>query len=121
MESNSGKTSSGGEKKDVRATEMPVISRGSKEWEDAVKELKNGSLNFRVESATDAKALLQEGQGNMNRYKQYSTKKYNKGYERHPNESHAQNAPHNDLPYIKWKDWHSSTSGKGHIFYKKTQ
>ncbi|WP_438447655.1 RHS repeat-associated core domain-containing protein [Gorillibacterium sp. sgz5001074] len=106
--------------KDVKATEMPVITKGSKEWDNAVTKLKDGgSSNFRVESASDAKALMQEGRGNMNRYKQYSTKKYDKGYERHPNESHTQNAPHNDLPHIKWKDWHSNNTGKGHIFYTK--
>ncbi|NPC94281.1 ribonuclease YeeF family protein [Bacillus sp. WMMC1349] len=104
----------------VKATEINVLTKGTKEWDDAVKILQSGgNSNFRVNSATDARILLQEGRGNMNRYKQYSTKRYNKGYERHPNESHTKNAPHNNLPHIKWKDWHSENSGKGHIFYNK--
>ena len=66
--------------------------------------------------------LLQESRGNMNRYKAYSKTDpaYKKGFEMHPNESNTINAPHNNLPHIKWIDWLSDgNSGKGHIFFNK--
>ncbi len=101
------------------ATNLPVIQRGTQQWDDAVSSMKaGGSSHFRVRTASDAKALLKAGRGNMNRYKRYTTKKYNKGHEMHPSEADSPNAPQNDLPHIKWKDWHSPTApGKGHIFF----
>ncbi len=103
------------------ATKKPTIKRGSKEWDNAVKKMKEGGKgnDFRVESASDAKAMLKEARGEMNRYKQY-TSDFNKGYEFHPSEAGSINAPHNDLPHIMWKDWTSgATSGKGHTFFNK--
>jgi hypothetical protein len=35
----------------------------------------------------------------------------------HPNESRAKNAQDNDLPHVKWKDWHDDNGGSGHIFF----
>lgn len=70
--------------------------------------------NFRVKSASDAKALLKESRGNMNRYKPYRER--GKGYSFHPNESNTLNAPHNNLPHIKWVD-NTGNKGKGHIFF----
>jgi len=103
-----------------QATEHKVIKPGTKEWAEAVKAIsEGGNTNYRVNSATEAKQLLTEARGNMNNYKRYVSQ-YSKGYEMHPNESHTQNAPHNNLPHIKWKDWLSITSpGKGHIFFDK--
>ena len=105
----------------VKASELPVIKRGTKEWDDAVSDLrKGGQTSVRVESATDAKALLKEARGNMDRRKRYTTQKYKKGSEMHPSESHTVNAPHNDLPHIKWKDWHAKDNpGAGHIFFDR--
>ena len=38
----------------------------------------------------------------------------------HPSEINTRNALHNDLPYIKQKDWLvGKHSGKGHIFFNK--
>lgn len=105
--------------KAFKASERPVIKQVTKEWEAAVQTLRDGGKsNFRVESATDAKTLLKEGRGNMYVRKRYTTDKYDKGYEMHPNESHTANAPHNDLFHIKWKDWLSEDApGVGHIFF----
>jgi RHS repeat-associated protein len=102
-----------------KASELPTIKPGTKEWDDAVKAIRSGGKsNFRTETATDAKNLLNESRGNMNRYKRYTDKQYDKGFEMHPDESGTQNAPHNDLPHVKWKDWHSEDqSGAGHIFF----
>jgi RHS repeat-associated protein len=102
-----------------KASDLPIIRHGTKEWDDAVKAIKKGGkTNFRVSNIHDAKQLLKEGRGNMNRYKRYTNKPYKKGYEVHPNEAHTQNAPHNDLPHLKWKDWHSADApGIGHIFF----
>ena len=107
------------------ATELKTIKKGTKEWDDAVTKIKAGGKgnNFRVETVGEAKDLLQEGRGNMNRYKRYSNafKDAKKGYSVHPNESNTLHAPHNNLPHIKWKDWLSGdSSGTGHIFFNKT-
>ena len=77
-----------------------------------------GNTSYRTTSATEAKELLNEARGNMDRYKQYSAKQYKKGFEMYPNEINTINAPHNDLPHVKWKDWSNDiNSGKGQIFY----
>lgn len=66
------------------------------------------------------RTCLRRRGGNMNRYHRYTDKPYKKGYEMHPNEAHTKRAPHNDLPHVKWKDWHSpDTPGYGHIFFDK--
>ena len=78
-----------------------------------------GNTSYRTETATEAKELLNEARGNMNRYKQYTSTQYKKGFEMHPNEFNTRNAPHNDLPHVKWKDWLGNNSGKGHIFFNK--
>ncbi len=107
----------------VKATELKTIKRDSNEWKAAIEKMKAGGKdnNFRVESATDAKALLQEARGNMNRYKRYDPrlKQSGKGYSFHPNESNTANAPHNNLPHIKWVD-NTGAKGKGHIFFNCT-
>ena len=84
-----------------RASDLPIIEPGSKEWDNAVKNIKSGgSTSYRTRTATDAKGLLNESRGNMDRYKRYTSKQYKKGYEMHPNEINTRNAPHNDLPHI---------------------
>ena len=104
----------------TKASELPIVRPGTKAWEEAVEAIATGDgVNVRVPTATDAKNLLREARGNMNRYKRYTDKRYNKGYEMHPNESATRNAPHNDLPHVKWKDWHSTDGGSGHIFFDK--
>ena len=103
-----------------KASELPLVRPGTAEWNNAVEAIaRGGKVDVRVPTATDAKNLLREARGNMNRYKRYTDKPYNKGYEMHPDESGTRNAPQNDLPHIKWKDWHSSDGGSGHIFFDK--
>lgn len=107
-----------------RATSLPTILPGTKEWKAAVAKIREGGKtksNFRVLTATDAKRLLKEARGNLDRYKRYSSKQYKKGYEVHPNESHTLRAPHNDLPHLKWRDYASKTqqTGAGHIFFNR--
>ena len=111
----------GNDSKSGRASELPTIEKGTKEWDEAVKSIANGgNTSYRTKTATEAKELLNEARGNMNRYKQYTSKQYKKGYEMHPNEINTRNAPHNDLPHVKWKDWLDELhSGKGHIFFDK--
>lgn len=94
----------------------------SDQKKQTVCELKNvlshRSVNVRVETASDAKDLLLESRGNMNRYKRYTTTKYTKGFEMHPNESNTINASNNNLPHIKWKDWSNrGNNGRWHIFF----
>ena len=104
-----------------RASDLPVVEKGTKAWEEAVSNIsKGGNTSYRTKTATDAKQLLYEARGNMNRYKRYTYKKYKKGYEMHPNEKNTINAPHNDLTHVKWKDWIDEVNpGKGHIFFDK--
>ena len=103
----------------TKASSLPVIRRGSPEWDKAVRDLRNlgkGKMNVRVESATDAKALLTESRGNMNRYKQYAKDDgvtYKKGYEVHNDQNPRELGAGNDLQHIKWKDGKAG----GHIYY----
>ena len=78
-----------------------------------------GKTNFRVECASDAERLLQEAKPNIKLMPTYCSCSYKKGYENHPNESHTANAPQNDLPHIKWKDWEcgKKSGAAGHIFH----
>ena len=103
------------------ASELKTIKKGTKEWDNAVKKIREGGkTNFKTETASDAKDLLKEARGNMDVRKRYTDAKYKKGYEMHPNEGHTKNAPHNDLPHIKWKDWtDDDIGGSGHIFFEK--
>ena len=56
-----------------KATESPAIRKETYEWDRAVNSIKqDGNTSFRTETATEAKMLLQEGRGNMNRYKVYT-------------------------------------------------
>jgi hypothetical protein len=83
-----------------------------------VSDLSKGKTNVRVETATDAKDLLKEARGNMNRYKNYSKDKgvtYKKGYETHNSQNKRELDAGNDLQHIKWKDGKAG----GHIFYNK--
>jgi hypothetical protein len=81
---------------------MEVIKPGTKQWRDAVKDMKfpGKAKNYRVSSQADAERLLRESKGNMPKKATYTDDPYKKGYEVHPNEAHIKNAPHNDLPHI---------------------
>ncbi len=101
---------------------FPQIRPGTKAWKQAVKQLSGlgkGKLNLRVRTATEAKQLLQEARGNMNRFKQYTRdgrgphRNYPKGYEVHNNLNSREKSVGNDLRHIKWNDGESS----GHIYY----
>ena len=102
-----------------KASDLPTIEKGTKEWDEAVKSIANGgNTSYRTRTATEAKKLLNEARGNMNNYKRYTSKQYKKGYEMHPNEINTRNASQNNLPHVKWKDWLAGgNSGKGHIFF----
>jgi RHS repeat-associated protein len=103
------------------ASELPVIKSGTKEWDAAVKAIQEGGkTNFRVSCESDAEKLLRQAKTGIKKMPTYCPCPYKKGYELHPNESHTQNAPQNDLPHIKWKDWEcgKKSGGAGHIFYE---
>jgi len=105
------------------ASQMEVIKPGTKAWKQAIKEMQevvNGSgdgrkFQVRVESSSDAKKLLKEAQGNMNRYKEntYSrssgNEKYTKGYEQHMQDEGSIL----DLYHVKWYN----NGADGHVFY----
>ena len=103
------------------ASTLPVVKPGTKEWNDAVKDMRTPgkSKNYRVETEGDARRLLTESRGEIPEFPTYTIDKYQKGFEVHPNESNSINAPHNDLEHIKWKDWSGGKSqgSNGHIFF----
>ncbi len=105
----------------VPATGLSVIRQGTKQWNQAVSALRNlskGKLDFAVETASDAKELLTQARGNMNRYKQYSADKgitYKKGYEVHNDQNAREIGVGNDLQHLKWKDGKAG----GHIYFNK--
>ena len=103
------------------ATNLPVIKRGSPEWKKAIETIQNdGKSNFRVMDKATAEQLLKDARGKVENHPVYSEIPYKKGYEHHPNESHTINAPENNIPHIKWKDWSlgKKSGGAGHIFYE---
>jgi len=98
------------------------IRPGTKGWKEAVEQISRidkGKVNVRVRSAKEAKQLLKESRGKMNRYKQYTRdgrgphRNYRKGYEVHNEQNLKEITVGNNLPHIKWFDGKSS----GHIFY----
>ncbi len=105
------------------ASDLPVIKPGTKDWDNAVTDIKGAGkgdrVNVRTETATDAKNLLNEAKGNMDRRKQYTRskqsgdEKYDKGYEVHNDLNKQEKMVGNDLQHIKWHD--NKTSG--HIYY----
>jgi len=102
----------------AKATDLPVIKPGTKEWKNAVDNLSGlgkEKSNYRTATATDAKALLKEARGNMNRSKNYTNKTYKKGYETHNGQNSRELGAGNDLQHLKWKDGKSG----GHIYYGK--
>ena len=116
---NSSKDNGKGSSADVKkASELPVVKPGTKEWDDAVRSLSGldkGKANIRTGSAEDAKRLLVESRGNMDRRKQYTQEKYIKGYEVHNDKNNRELEVGNDLQHLKWKDGKSG----GHIYYDK--
>jgi hypothetical protein len=100
------------------ASDMTVVKPGTKEWDEAVEALSSlskGKMNIRTRSATDAKRLLKESRGNMDRRKQYTDDTYKKGYETHNDQNKRELDVGNDLQHLKWKDGKAG----GHIYYKK--
>ncbi|WP_444940663.1 RHS repeat-associated core domain-containing protein [Microbulbifer sp. ZKSA004] len=105
-------------KKPVRASDLDKVKPDTKDWNSAVadlKELGKEKRNYRTETAGDAKRLLQESRGNMDRQKQYTDNNYRKGYETHNDQNDRERGAGNDLQHIKWKDGKSG----GHIYYDK--
>ncbi|WP_172332905.1 RHS repeat domain-containing protein, partial [Snodgrassella alvi] len=103
------------------ATNLPIIKRGSPEWKKAIEIIqRGGKSNFRVKDKAIAEQLLKDARGKIEIQPTYSEIPYKKGYEHHPNESHTINAPENNIPHIKWKDWSlgKKSGGAGHIFYE---
>ena len=110
-----------------KASDLPVIKPGTKEWNNAVSTIRQGGKsNFRTSSEKDAVKLVKQGRGedikrmgsSADPYSELGAP-YKKGYEIHPNESHLTNSPGNDLQHVKWKDWTAGRSqgGKGHVFF----
>ncbi len=104
-----------------KVSEMTPLVRGSKAWNKAIKDMqaalsRGEKFQVKVQSSTDAKAFLQEAQGNMNGYKAHTQSvrpdgvpKYSKGYEQHM----GTEGGFGDSPHIKWYN----NGMDGHIFY----
>lgn len=106
----------GGAKALMKTSGMSTIKKGTKYWDEAVQNIRNNKKSdILTETATDAKDLLKEAKGNMNRYKNYTPKQYRKGYEMHNIKNKRELDVGNDKQHIKWKDGKSS----GHIFFNK--
>jgi hypothetical protein len=88
-------------------------------WTSAINAIRNAGkgikVNLTVRTATEAKQLLAEALGNMNRYGNYAhdALSYEKGFEVH-NVMNARELAVHDLQHIKW--FANNTSG--HIFYR---
>ena len=105
---------------------LAQISLRRGDIEQAVEAMRNGkNTNFRVANKKEAIDLVNQSRGRMPRQGSHNDPynepgdSYKKGYEIHQHESHTKNAPENDMPHIKWKDWESgkSNGGRGHVFF----
>ncbi|EJG2146881.1 hypothetical protein A4A95_RS09200 [Elizabethkingia anophelis] len=95
---------------------MDVVEKGTQAWDKAIQSIKTSKkIDILTNTATDAKNLLKEAKGDINRYKNYTNKQYKKGYETHNVQNKRELQVGNDKQHIKWKDGKSS----GHIFYNK--
>jgi RHS repeat-associated protein len=102
------------------ASNLTLVKPGTKAWSNATKDIASGGKsNYRTGSKAEAEQLLNDAKPNIPLKETYTNEPYKKGYEVHPNESHTINAPENNLPHIKWKDWEGGKSqgGAGHIFF----
>ena len=92
-----------------KASDLPLVKKGSKDWKASVKKLQNAkktdALNVRVETATDAKGMLNQAYGNMDRFKSYKKKmtQAKKGYEVHNVQNNRELLVGNDLRHLKFK------------------
>ncbi|WP_426276206.1 hypothetical protein ACN9MN_14980 [Chryseobacterium sp. S-02] len=70
---------------DIKKTaKMAVVKKGTSEWQNAIQAIRTKKKSdILVNTTSDAKDLLLGAQGNLNRYKNYTTKQYKKGYEVH--------------------------------------
>ncbi len=114
------------------ASSLPLVRPGTSAWQKAVEAIRQGGKgDIRVSTAAEAKALLQEARGGMDRRKMYSDDgDYSKGYQVHKPQpgtnrsgdrlsakerwQRGETDVGNDLPHIKWKD--QSGRDQGHIF-----
>jgi len=106
---------------DKKASDLDVLKPGTKEWNEAAKDIgrPGKGKNYRVRTSQEAEQLLRDSGRKLLEKPTYTDETYKSGYEHHPNERNSQNAPHNDLPHIKWKDWSEGkkNGANGHIFY----
>jgi hypothetical protein len=96
-------------------TSRKMLARHRDKAVDDLANLGKAKKNVRTQSATDAKRLLEEARGKMDRRKAYTQDNYKKGYESHNSKNARELEAGNDLQHIKWKDGKSG----GHIFYDK--
>jgi RHS repeat-associated protein len=107
----------------TNATDLPIVRRGTRQWDEAVDAIRrHGRGDIRVETIQDAKALLREARGNMDRRKNYTQALYSKGYEVHNTHNAASRAREmavgNDLRHVKWTEGTSKADwSEGHIFF----
>lgn len=107
----------------TNATHLPVVRQGTRQWDEAVDALRRGGRgDIRVETIQDAKALLREARGNMDRHRNYTDVVYRKGYEVHNVHTATSRAREmavgNDLRHVKWVEGTSKADwSEGHIFF----
>ncbi len=107
----------------TNASDLPLVRPGTREWNEAVEAIRcRGRGDIRVETIQEAKQLLREARGNMDRRKNYTKVKYSKGYEVHNTHNATSRAREmavgNDLRHIKWQEGASKADwSEGHIFF----
>ena len=106
----------------ANASDLPIVRPGTRQWREAVEAIRcSGRGDIRVASVQDAKALLREARGNMDRRKNYTRVPYSKGYEVHnthnPLSRAREVAAGNDLRHIKWTEGRGPDWSQGHIFF----
>lgn len=107
---------------EVLASELDVVSKGSRGWKAAVKALRNGgdrSVNIRVPDQRTARQLIEEARPGIPKIRSYNGSQDGFGFEYHL-KNEAPTAPANDLRHIKWYDYRKGQGdrrGQGHVYF----
>ncbi|MCU0238976.1 MAG: hypothetical protein MUC29_06005, partial [Pyrinomonadaceae bacterium] len=91
-----------------KASEIGAITKGTKQWDQAVSAIRNGGLdninNVRVKNASEAKQLLKEAFGDNVKFQPTYATPTKGTYQIHPSEINKAQGINNDLSHFKFTD-----------------
>jgi hypothetical protein len=104
----------------TKASDIGAITRGTKQWDQAVASIKNGGLdninNLRVNNASEAKKLLKDAFGDSVKFQPTYANPTKGTYQLHPSEINTAQGINNNLSHLKFTD---ANGREGHIWFGK--